>query len=44
MSWRYKLPTKDEYETEQEYEDALESYYSAMDNYCDEYKERRREL
>lgn len=37
----YKLPTREEYETEQEYQHALEGYCQAMDDYCDECKERR---
>lgn len=42
MSWRYRKPQLDEYDTEEEYEDALRAYENALDDYCDWVEERRR--
>lgn len=42
MSWRYRKPQMDEYDTEEEYEDALRAYENALDDYCDWAEERRK--
>ncbi len=45
MSWKHKEPCRDNYDTEEEYEDALNAYESALDDYVDrkqeEYYERK---
>lgn len=42
MSWRYTEPQMDDYDTEEEYEDALEAYENALDDYCSWVEDRRR--
>lgn len=34
MKWRYKEPLPSDYETEEEYEEALAAYERALDDYC----------
>lgn len=41
--WIYKEPLPHEYETEEEYEEALSLYESAYDDYCDMVEEAWRE-
>lgn len=43
MSWKNCGPSREEYDTEEEYQEALEAYESALDDYVEEYLERRRE-
>ena len=40
MKFRYKEPRRSDYDTEEEYLEALDLYESALDDYCDEYLER----
>ncbi len=40
MSWRYDRPRFEDYDTEEEYEQALEGYERALDDYTDDYLER----
>ena len=42
MRWKYREPQREDYETDEEYEEACEIYDSALDDYCDMYEERRR--
>ena len=42
MSWKYKYPSMDDYDTIEEYEDAVEAYEMAEDRYADEFIERNR--
>lgn len=44
MSWRYREPIRSDYDTQEEYESALSAYEDALDSYCEEYIERKREL
>ena len=41
--WIYKTPLPHEYDTEEEYEEALALYESAYDDYCDMVEEAWRE-
>ncbi len=41
--WRYKYPTRDEFESEEEYQARCEAYERAEDDYIDEYIDRCRE-
>lgn len=43
MSWRYKKPFRDDYDTEEDYEEALEAYENALDDYCAWVEEHRRD-
>jgi hypothetical protein len=43
MAWKYREPQPSDYETDEEYEEAISAYESAMDDYCDEYLERQRD-
>jgi hypothetical protein len=40
MSWRYREPQRKDYETEEEFEDAIMAYESALSFYEDVCKER----
>lgn len=40
MSWKYRYPSREDYDTEQEYEDACAAYEYAEDLYAEEYRER----
>jgi hypothetical protein len=42
MSWKYRPPLRSDYDTEEEYQEALDNYYRAQDDYCDEQWERER--
>ena len=42
MAFKYREPQIDDYETEEEYLDAIAAYESALDDYCDRYIEDRR--
>lgn len=42
MSWRYVEPQRCDYDSEEEYEDAMDAYQNALDDYCDWVEERRR--
>lgn len=39
----YKLPTKERYESEEEYEEALNAYFEAEAEYIEVYKEQHRD-
>lgn len=41
MSWNYREPLLEDYETEEEYQEALDAYHYALDTYCDIYEEMR---
>ena len=41
---RYREPLRSDYESDEEYEEALSNYESAMDDYCERYIERKRGL
>ena len=41
--WKYREPQPEDYETEEEYEDALAAYDRALDAYADDYIDSRRE-
>lgn len=43
MSWKYNEPRRENYDTEEEYERALEAYENARDLYIDAYIDSRRE-
>lgn len=40
MSWNYRYPRAEDYDTEEEYEEACEAYERAEDDYADECIER----
>ena len=42
MSWKYKKPQRDDYDTEEDYEEACEDYDNALDDYCAWVEEHRR--
>ncbi len=42
MSWRYSVPQRCDFDTEEEYQDAVSYYEDAADMYADEYMERVR--
>lgn len=42
MAFRYRAPLPCDFDTEEEYEEALSYYYDAMDDFSDSYEERRR--
>ena len=42
MAFRYRASLPCDFDTEEEYEEALSYYYDAMDDYSDSYEERRR--
>lgn len=42
MSWKYKYPSLEDYDSEEEYEEACAAYESAEDDYAEEYLERVR--
>jgi hypothetical protein len=44
MAFRYKEPQRSDYETDEEFEEAIAIYESAMDDYCERYLERKRGL
>ena len=41
--YRYKEPRRRDYDTEEEYQEALDEYYSSEDSYAEMQMERRRE-
>lgn len=41
--WRYREPSVDDYETDEEYEDACKAYDFALDMYIEDCLERERE-
>ena len=43
MSFRYNEPIPSDFDSFEEYEYAHEMWESAMDDYCDEYMESRRD-
>lgn len=43
MAFRYREPLRSDYDTDEEYEAAIEAYESAMDDYCERYLEERRQ-
>lgn len=42
MSWKYTEPERNDYDSQEEYESALMLYESALDDYVQEYIERKR--
>lgn len=42
MSWKYQAPQRCDFDTDEEYEYALESYECAEDMYAEEYFLRKR--
>lgn len=38
--WKYREPRPEDYNTVEEYEEALDAYESALYDYCEEYLER----
>ena len=43
MSWKYRKPLRSDFDTEEEYEDALAAYESEVDDYISWYEERHKE-
>lgn len=43
MSWKYREPLRSDYDTDEEYEDALALYDAALADYAERCKERYRE-
>lgn len=41
MSWNYKEPSREDYDTDEEYESALRFYDDAENDYIDRYVEER---
>ena len=41
MNWNYREPLREDYETEEEYEEAKDIYERALDDYIDLYEEMR---
>ena len=41
--WKYREPHPEDYESEEDYEEALAAYDRALENYEDDYVDRRRE-
>lgn len=39
--WKYKAPHRCDFDSEEEYEEALNYYESALDDYCERYDEDR---
>jgi hypothetical protein len=35
MSWKYKMPERRDFDTDEEYQEELDAYYAAEDNYAD---------
>lgn len=35
MAWKYREPSRSDFDTEEEYESNLAAYESALDDYCD---------
>lgn len=40
--WKHRKPSPEDYGSDEEYLAALEAYHIALDNYIDDYIERRR--
>ena len=38
MSWRHRFPDSSDFESEEEYDEAVEAYYDAADNHKKYYK------
>ena len=43
MSWRYSAPCRCDFDTNEEYQEALSYYEDAADMYAEEYVERTRD-
>ena len=41
MNWNYREPLREDYETEEEYQEALDIYERALDDYIYLYEEMR---
>lgn len=41
--YKYREPNPRDYDSEEDYQEALDEFYSAMDQYAEEYHERRME-
>ena len=42
MSWRYSAPQRCDFDSEEDYNEAVSYYENALDMYADEYYERTR--
>ena len=42
MSWKYTFPKVSDYDTMEEYQEAVDAFYVAADSYAEEYYERTR--
>ena len=42
MAFKYKEPVRSDYDTDEEYEEAIAIYESALDDYCERYIESKR--
>lgn len=40
--YRFKVPTSEDYSTDEDYQEALSAWENAEDDYAEEYMERRR--
>ena len=40
MSWKYKMPERRDFDTDEEYQEELDAYYPAEDDYADACMER----
>ncbi len=43
MSWKYRMPERKDYDSDEEYQEDLDAYYSAVDDYVDDCIERYHE-
>lgn len=43
MSWNYKCPQPEDYDTLEEYEEAVRAYEAAEEEYVERYLERKRD-
>lgn len=42
MSWRYSAPQRCDFDSEEDYENAMSAYENALDSYVEDYEERTR--
>ena len=43
MSWNFREPEREDFDTQEEYQEALDAYYASEDAYVDAYVERCQE-
>lgn len=43
MSWKYREPRRSDFDSDEEYQEELDAYYAAEDDYADECMERYHE-